>query len=134
MVVPLVFVNLNLIQRCAKHQMFVNLLEPSFLELLSRKQIRYEMELSDWRLCILDDRINSLGLYKAGAFFKSILTNMNIKGTGSRFSAFSFIKMLFFCWDMLHRLCKQYDHVIMLSKNQSAHSPGSQLINSCALK
>ena len=24
-------------------------------------------------------------------------------------------------------ICKQYDHVIMLSKNQSAHSPGSHL-------
>ena len=30
------------------------------------------------------------------------------------------------------RLCKQYDHVIMMSKNQSAHSPGSHLINLCA--
>ena len=38
-------------------------------------------------------------------------------------------KMLFFCRDMLYRLCKQYDHVVMLSKNQSAHSPGSHLIN-----
>ena len=49
------------------------------------------------------------------------------KGTGSRFKACSFIEMLFFCWDMLYRLCKQYDHVIMLSKNQSVHSPGSHL-------
>ena len=38
-----------------------------------------------------------------------------------------YIKMLFFCRDMLYHLCKQYDHVIMLSKNQSAHSPGSHL-------
>ena len=30
------------------------------------------------------------------------------------------------------RLCKQYDHVIMMSKNQSTHSPGSHLINLCA--
>ena len=30
------------------------------------------------------------------------------------------------------RLCKQYDHVIMMSKNQSAYSPGSHLINLCA--
>ena len=45
-----------------------------------------------------------------------------LKGTGSRFSACSYIKMLFFCWDMLYRLWKQYDHVIMLSKNQSAYS------------
>ena len=30
---------------------------------------------------------------------------------------------------MLYRLCRQYDHVIMLSKNQSAHSPGRHLIN-----
>ena len=30
------------------------------------------------------------------------------------------------------RLCKQYDHVIMMSKNQSAHSPGSHFINLCA--
>ena len=49
------------------------------------------------------------------------------KGTGPRFSACSYIKMLFFCPDMLYRLCKQYDHAIMLSKNQSAHSPGSHL-------
>ena len=48
-------------------------------------------------------------------------------GTGSRFSACSFIEMLFYCVDMLYRLCKQYYHVIMLSKNQSAHSPGSHL-------
>ena len=39
------------------------------------------------------------------------------KRTGSRFSACSIIKMLFFCWDM--RLCKQYDQVIMLSKNHA---------------
>ena len=57
--------------------------------------------------------------------------NINLfKETGSRFSAF--IKMLFFCRDMLYRLCKQYDHVIVMSKNQSAHSPGSNLINVCA--
>ena len=30
------------------------------------------------------------------------------------------------------RLCKQYDRVIMMSKNQFAHSPGSHLINLCA--
>ena len=54
------------------------------------------------------------------------------QGTGSRFSACSFIKMLFFCRDMLYRLFKQYDYVIMLSKNQSAHTPGSHLINLCA--
>ena len=57
----------------------------------------------------------------------SPLSNRRLKGTGSRFSACSFIKMLFFCWDMLYRLCKQYDHVIMLSKNQSVNSPGSHL-------
>ena len=50
-----------------------------------------------------------------------------VKGTGSRFSAWSLMKMLFFCRDMVYRLWKQYDHVIMLSKNQSAHSPGSHL-------
>ena len=44
-----------------------------------------------------------------------------------QFSACSFIKMLFLCQDMLYRLCIQYDHVIMLSKNQSPHSPGSHL-------
>ena len=38
-------------------------------------------------------------------------------------------KCCIFCQDMVYRLCKQYDHVIMLSKNQSAHSPGSHLIN-----
>ena len=51
------------------------------------------------------------------------------KGTGSRFSACSLIKMMFFCRDILYRLWKQYDHVIIMSKNQSAHSPGSYLIN-----
>ena len=50
-----------------------------------------------------------------------------LKGTGSRFSACSFIKMLFFCRDILYPLSKQHDHVIMLSKNQSAHSRGSHL-------
>ena len=45
-----------------------------------------------------------------------------INGTGSRSSACSFIKMLFFCRDMLYRLHKQYDHVIMLSKDQSAQN------------
>ena len=56
---------------------------------------------------------------------------MYFKGTGSRFSVCSFIKMLFFCRYMLHRPCKQYDHVILLSNNQSAHSSGSHfhLIN-----
>ena len=43
-----------------------------------------------------------------------------------------FIKMLFFCCDMLYRLCKQHGHVIMMSKNQSVHSPGSHLIKLCA--
>ena len=38
-------------------------------------------------------------------------------------------QMLFLCRDMLYRLCKKYDHVIMLSKKQYAHSPGSHLIN-----
>ena len=52
-----------------------------------------------------------------------------VKGTGSRFSAWSLMKMLFLCRDMVYRLWKQYDHVIMLSKNQSAHSTGSDLIN-----
>ena len=46
------------------------------------------------------------------------------------------IKMLFF-WNMLYRLCKQYDPVIMLSKNQSEHSPGCHLrlinLNICKL-
>ena len=56
----------------------------------------------------------------------------DLKGTGSRFGACSFIKMLFFCRDLLYRLCKQCDHVIMMSKNQSAHSPGSHLITWCA--
>ena len=37
-----------------------------------------------------------------------------LKGTGSGFSACSFIKMLFFCRHMLYRLCKQYDHVIIM--------------------
>ena len=55
-----------------------------------------------------------------------------VKGTGSQFSTCSLTKILFFCRDMLYHLRKQYDHVIMLSKNQSAHSPGSHLINSGA--
>ena len=55
--------------------------------------------------------------------------NSCFKGTGSWFSACLLIKMLFFCRDMLYRLWKHYDHVIMLSKNQTAHSPGSHLIN-----
>ena len=50
-----------------------------------------------------------------------------LEGTGSRLSACSFVKMLFFCLDMLYRLCKHCDHVIMLSKNQSSHSPGTHL-------
>ena len=36
-----------------------------------------------------------------------------VKGTGSRFSACLFIKMLFFCQDTLYRLCEQYDHLVM---------------------
>ena len=66
------------------------------------------------------------------AYIFNWLKSNPVKGTGSRFSACSFIKMLFFCRDMLYRLCKQYDHVIMMSKRQSAHSPGSHLINLCA--
>ena len=53
-----------------------------------------------------------------------------IKGTCSRFSACLIIKMLFFCRDMLYLLYKQYDHVIMSSKNQYAHSPGSHFAHS----
>ena len=30
---------------------------------------------------------------------------------------------------MLYRQWKQYDHVVMLLKNQSAHSAGSHLVN-----
>ena len=45
-----------------------------------------------------------------------------IKGTCSRFSACAFIKLMFFCRDMLYLVHKQFDHVIMLSKNQSAQS------------
>ena len=65
------------------------------------------------------------------------MTDLILKGTGSRFSACSFIKMLFLCWDMLYGLCKQYDHDIMMSKNQSAHSPVALTLstgaNSCKL-
>ena len=60
-------------------------------------------------------------------FFRAIFCSLAIKGRGSQFSACSFIKMLFCCRDILHHVCKQHDHVIMLSKNQSAHSPGSHL-------
>ena len=51
------------------------------------------------------------------------------EGTGSRFSACLLIKMMFFCRNILYRLWKQYDHVIIMSKKQTAHSPGSYLIN-----
>ena len=51
---------------------------------------------------------NLLKLY----FLQTILEirEHEVKGTGSRFSACTYIKMLFFCRDMLYRLCKQYDH------------------------
>ena len=49
----------------------------------------------------------------------TVINFIELKGTGSRFSPCSFIKMLFFCRDMLYCLSKQYDHVMMLSKNQS---------------
>ena len=50
------------------------------------------------------------------------------KGTRSQSSACLFIKMLCFCQHMLYHPYKQYDHVIMLSKNQSStRSPGSHL-------
>ena len=45
------------------------------------------------------------------SFYVSFLSR--VKGTGSRFSACLFIKMLFFCQDTLYRLCKQYDHLVM---------------------
>ena len=60
-------------------------------------------------------------------YIQQIISSQLLKGTGSWLSACSFIKMLFFCRDILYRVCKQYDHVIMLSKNQSALSPGSHL-------
>ena len=66
-------------------------------------------------------------LYTNGASVIRMIKKKLLKGTGSRLSACSFIKMLFFCRDMLYRLCKQYHHVIMFSKNQSAHFPGSHL-------
>ena len=53
-----------------------------------------------------------------------------LKGTGSRFSARPFIKMLFFCLDMLYHLRKQYDHVIMLQKT-NLHTPLSPLAVTC---
>ena len=42
--------------------------------------------------------------------------------TGSQFSACSFIKMLFFCQDMLYRLFKQYDHVIISCQRTNLHT------------
>ena len=36
------------------------------------------------------------------------------------------------CYAGWYPLCKQYDHIMMLSKNQPAHSPGIHLINLCA--
>ena len=51
---------------------------------------------------------------------------------GSTMTTFTVQSMLIrqnpvFCRDMLYRLCKQCDHVIMLLRNPSAHSPGSHL-------
>ena len=51
-----------------------------------------------------------------------LLCRTKFKGKGSRFRACSFMKMFFFCGDMLYRLRKQYDHVKMMSKNQSART------------
>ena len=59
--------------------------------------------------------------------FTKRAVHVTFKGPGSRLSACSFVKMMFFCRDMVHRLCKQYVHVIMLSRNQSASSPDSHL-------
>ena len=65
---------------------------------------------------------------------ESVLTNKVsvLKGQvhGSAHAHLS--KYCFFCCDRLCHLCKQHDHVIMMSKNQSAHTPGSHLINLCA--
>ena len=81
-------------------------------------------------------------LFRAGCSCLYTIINLNsiyvyspndqrsfFEGTGSRFSACLLIKMMFFCRNILYRLWKQYDHVIIMSKNQSAHSPGSYLIN-----
>ena len=51
----------------------------------------------------------------------------NIKGTGSYGSAHAHYKNALFCQDMLYCLCKQYDHVKMLSKSKSVHFAGSHL-------
>ena len=63
-----------------------------------------------------------------------LLCRTRFKGTGSRFRACSFMKMLFFCGDMLYRLCKQYDHVKMMSKNQSARTLSWQSLNQLICK
>ena len=55
-------------------------------------------------------------------YIQQIISFQSLKGTCSWFSACSFMKILFFCRDMLYHLCKEYDHVIMLSKNY-LHSP-----------
>ena len=78
-----------------------------------------------WRLLILDPKVPQKGAFPGNDIF--FLACNCIKGTGTWLNACSFIKMLFFCRDMLYCLCKQYDRVIMLSKNQSAYSPGSHL-------
>jgi len=58
--------------------------------------------------------------------------NLPLKGQVHGFTAHaSYSKCCIFCQDMLYHLCKQYNHVIMLSKNQSPHSPGIHLTNLC---
>ena len=88
-----------------------------------------QVSAQSWRPYEKKGTVNSINNLLKFYFLQTILEirEHEVKGTGSRFSACTYIKMLFFCRDMLYRLCKQYNHDILLSKNQSASSPGSHL-------
>ena len=65
-----------------------------------------------WRPYEKKRTVNSINKLLKLYFLQTILEirEHEVKGTGSRFSACTYIKMLFFCRDMLYHLCKQYDH------------------------
>ena len=54
-------------------------------------------------------------------------SHLCLKGTGFTIQRMFIYQNAVSLPDMMYHLCKQNDHVIMLSKNQSAHSPGSHL-------
>ena len=48
----------------------------------------------------------------------------HLKGTGSRLSACSFVKMLVSCRDLVYRLYNQYDHVMYkCCQGTNLHTP-----------